>query len=205
MEIDKYFQSINSNYKLEWLENNDKLFSILNQDHDIYLDDLYVRQLNMEIINRAANIIQRQFRSYVDRLIFKKIKNVLIDYRFENPASFLRKRNLKEACLFDKIGCHYLVFRLSGQVFPPTIVYKIYSNVPLTKVNKFKTDVIPITTKHTNSKMKSNDKWKVIYKYKKNPNSKQLKNQKKWKMTQINKEKHTRNKQKLTWIFSKYK
>lgn len=210
MEIDKYLNLINAHYKLDLiLKDHDQLFSILNEDHSIYLDDLYVKKFDTDVLDRAARIIQRYLRRYVDNLIYKKIKNVLENYRYENPSRLLKRKCIKEARLFDKINCHYLEFRLNGEMFPPTIVYKIYSNMPIIKgINTFQTDVIPITMKRRDNMLKNNDKWEIIYRYKRNSNcTRSHKN--KWKTTQVtnvnNNQKHTRNKQALTWISSRYK
>lgn len=197
MEIQEYFHTLHSD-KSKWIENNDKLFSILYQDHNYYLYQIpSIINENLELLNKSAIVIQRNLRKYVNKIIFGKIKTTLARYRFQNPANILRKKNIAEASLFDKVGGHFLLFRLNGETFPPTIVYKIYVNPSLARCSRYKIDVIPLNNK-VNAATKSNAKWKVLYNYKRY--RKPLEYLKK--VSYARKQKHKRNK--ITWISNKY-
>lgn len=207
MEIAKYFKGTELDYKLEWFESDVKLSAVLQQDHKLFLDNYKV---NIEP-DRAARILQRSFRKYVGRIIFSKLKNVLYNYRHENPAILLRRRCIKEAYLFDKISSTTLTLRFDGESFPPTIVYNIRTNSKLKPLHAFKVDVIPIPSlkSPTNKNKNAHQEWKTLYLYRyatKRIFSISKENSKKNKMIFTGRKSQKRkNKHKLLWIRNKYK
>ncbi|XP_065646914.1 protein MFI isoform X3 [Hydra vulgaris] len=77
---------------------------------------------------RAAQIIQKTWRAYVDLRVFRYLKD-LIDFRNKGDGRFMMKFiNPREAALIDNsIGMH-VRFRFGGVTFPPCIYYKIFTN-----------------------------------------------------------------------------
>jgi len=81
--------------------------------------------------NRAAEIIQRFWRRYLNIQVFKYYLDLLNFFDKGNPMEMLRSINPNEAKLLDVAAGGYVRFRLDGQHFPPTICYKIYTYRPI--------------------------------------------------------------------------
>ena len=85
----------------------------------------------------AAIKIQRVCRIFIDRSLFKKLKN-LVQFRNQgDPSTLLKVINPVEAQLLDPaIGAH-VRFRLGGCEWPPQIYYKIFLHSPVCDVNSY--------------------------------------------------------------------
>lgn len=115
---------------------------------------------NTELTDEMAAIkIQRAYRRFVDKSLFKKLKN-LVHFRNQgDPGSLLKAINPIEAQLLDPaIGAH-VRFRLGGYEWPPQIYYKIFLHSPVCDVNsyaprnymqKYNADIPPITQEQLN-------------------------------------------------------
>lgn len=87
---------------------------------------------------QAVRRIQNFWRSYVNRKIFEYIKTVLMNkLRTVNPWKMLRMTNPSECALIESSCNMHVRFRLGGDVFPPQIYYKVYTNGPVCDVNSF--------------------------------------------------------------------
>ncbi|GBG85600.1 hypothetical protein CBR_g40328 [Chara braunii] len=85
----------------------------------------------------AASKIQRAWRSYWDRRIFKYYRDLLLFRERGDPASLLRVINPVEAGLVDAAAGTHIRFRLGGPFFPPNIFYKIYTHNPIADMCSF--------------------------------------------------------------------
>ncbi|ORX78067.1 hypothetical protein BCR32DRAFT_282632 [Anaeromyces robustus] len=112
----------------EDIRNN--LLQNLNNNHNFNIN------IN-KIINIYASMIQKAWRSYYNRKIFKFYK-YLIRYRENgNPCRLLKYINPLEAQLIDSSFKAHIRFRLGGYSFPPIIYYKIYIHKSLIDINSF--------------------------------------------------------------------
>ena len=84
-----------------------------------------------------ALIIQRKWRSFCARRIFKYFSD-LIRFKLKGaPGDLLRTIVPGEADFLDKAAGVHVRFRLGGSVFPPSIYFKVYTHRPLCDVNAF--------------------------------------------------------------------
>ncbi|BFI43290.1 hypothetical protein MPTK2_8g17010 [Marchantia polymorpha subsp. ruderalis] len=81
--------------------------------------------------------IQRPWRLYKDQLTFDGIRNLVHSYAISNPKSVLRVINKCEAPLADKAAGLHVRFRLNGDSFPPSVVYKVYTHRPVVVMGSF--------------------------------------------------------------------
>lgn len=143
---------------------------ILYQNHNYYLDNsdlLYLEQKNrFEHRNRAAKIIQKAWRTYSDKKIYKLLKNKLHSLSLLDPQIALRPVNPTEARYLDR-GCgQVLVFRLDGTRFPPKIVYKIFAGFKIIGLyNRTKQKMCDVKFREEES-MTCNRGWKSFFEYK---------------------------------------
>ncbi|CAG5895761.1 unnamed protein product, partial [Menidia menidia] len=79
----------------------------------------------------AVRIIQRAWRRYVSREIFKYFKMVILHCDQQNPQTILKSVNPREAELLDAAAGVFIRFRLGGITFPPNIYYKIFTYRPV--------------------------------------------------------------------------
>ena len=85
----------------------------------------------------AALTIQRKWRSFCARRIFRYFSD-LIRFKLKGaPGDLLRHIVPSEADLLDKAAGVHVRFRLGGTVFPPNVYFKIYTHRPLCDVNAF--------------------------------------------------------------------
>lgn len=143
---------------------DEDIFSILNEDHSFFLDDLekkaqFETTLRSSTIE-AVTIIQRNWRKYRGKRIFHYLHAKLYELSKENALMFLKRINSIEAQLFEK-NKNRIVFRLAGETFPPIIVYKIFTNQ----------HVLDLFNRSANSELEMKNKhdkknWKICYVYK---------------------------------------
>lgn len=86
---------------------------------------------------KAALFVQRRWRSYTQRMVFRYFRD-LIHFREQgDPAALLRSINPKEAGLMDAAFAAHVRFRLGGASFPPTVYYKVFTHGAVTDVCAF--------------------------------------------------------------------
>lgn len=170
----------------------DEIFSILNCDHEYYLnfridenttqrqkykneklqaDKAFETMVNIKfekLRNNAASVIQRAWKRYEDRKIFKFLKSKVKTFSEGDPRLLLRRVNQTESLLFDKITAYCLRFKLGGEKFPPAIMYKIFRKRKEETNNYL--GIRECGNKPGNVKEKSLD-WKVFFVYKRAKNS----------------------------------
>uniref|UniRef100_A0A8P4K3F8 Uncharacterized protein n=1 Tax=Dicentrarchus labrax TaxID=13489 RepID=A0A8P4K3F8_DICLA len=82
----------------------------------------------------AVRIIQRAWKSYVHREVFRYFKELISHCNQGDPRTILKTVNPREAELLDAAAGAYIRFRLGGITFPPNIYYKIFTHRPITDV-----------------------------------------------------------------------
>ncbi|XP_068438310.1 protein MFI isoform X2 [Clinocottus analis] len=80
----------------------------------------------------AARIIQKNWREYMNREVFKYFKELISRCNQGDPQAMLRAVNPREAKLLDAAAGVFIRFRLGGITFPPSIYYKIFTYRPIT-------------------------------------------------------------------------
>ncbi|KAI8829873.1 hypothetical protein BJ741DRAFT_621622 [Chytriomyces cf. hyalinus JEL632] len=86
---------------------------------------------------KAVVRIQKFWRSYSSKRIFKFYRNLIKFRESGNPPMLLKYVNPKESKLFDAASSTHVRFRLGGTCFPPTIYYKIFVHCKLVDMNSF--------------------------------------------------------------------
>lgn len=197
--MQNYKQLLHDLINFEALNNQDNVFSILNQNHTFYLTNSNETDKILNPIHKSACVIQRNLKKFFDKIVFKRIKCLLYRYSQENPAVVMRRINISEANLFDRISSHFLAFRLAGETFPPVIVYKIFTK-PHTinlRCNVKQDFCVPAKRRKKDSRTSEND-WKPVYCYK-NRDQIPIRKHHQFQL------KPKRNKHNLSWINSKYR
>ncbi|XP_010728107.3 protein MFI isoform X1 [Larimichthys crocea] len=82
----------------------------------------------------AARLIQKTWRRYVNREIFKYFNNLISQCNQQDPRKILKTVNPREAELLDAAAGVFIRFRLGGTTFPPNIYYKIFTHRPITDI-----------------------------------------------------------------------
>ncbi|XP_032360124.1 protein MFI isoform X1 [Etheostoma spectabile] len=82
----------------------------------------------------AARIIQKTWRGYVYREVFKYFKDQINSCNRQDPRTILKTVNPRETELLDTAAGVFVRFRLGGTTFPPNIYYKIFTYRPITDV-----------------------------------------------------------------------
>jgi hypothetical protein len=87
---------------------------------------------------RAAACIQRAFRQFMDRRIFRFYRD-LVNFRLRGDnLTLLRSINPREASLAaDAAGGFHIRFRLGGSAFPPRLYYKVFTHRPVCDLGAF--------------------------------------------------------------------
>lgn len=186
--------------KMEAHNDQDEVFSLLNENHALFLCDSNGNgRINDILHNKFARVIQRNLKKYHNKVVFKRIKGLLYRYAQENPAIVMRRINISEANLFDRISSHFLAFRLAGESFPPVIVYKIFTKPhTINLCYNVKRDFgVPVKRRRKDSNKQLLNDWKPICSYKHNAAITIRKHR-------CFQQKQGRSKQKLTWINNKY-
>ncbi|KAL0226962.1 hypothetical protein P9112_014286 [Eukaryota sp. TZLM1-RC] len=83
----------------------------------------------------AVLTIERAFLQYSDRTIFRFYHNLLSKVNDIDPRQILRSIHPSEAKLIERFM--HVRFRLSGNSFPPMLVYKIFVNSNVADINSF--------------------------------------------------------------------
>lgn len=94
---------------------------------------LKVRELTK---GESARKIQLAFRAWCSRRVFTYYKDLIKKLKGA-PADLLRGIIPREADLLDKAAGVHVRFRLGGAIFPPKVLFKIYTHRPLCDVNSF--------------------------------------------------------------------
>ncbi|XP_053198324.1 protein MFI [Scomber japonicus] len=82
----------------------------------------------------AVRIIQKAWRRYVYREVFRYFKELIKQCNQRDPQSVLKTVNPREAELLDAAAGVIIRFRLGGITFPPNIYYKIFTHRPVVDV-----------------------------------------------------------------------
>nr|XP_033495190.1 uncharacterized protein C11orf65 homolog isoform X3 [Epinephelus lanceolatus] len=82
----------------------------------------------------SARIIQKAWRRYVYREVFKYFKELISRCNQGDPHTILKTVNPREAELLDAAAGVFIRFRLGGITFPPNIYYKIFTYRPVMDV-----------------------------------------------------------------------
>lgn len=102
---------------------------------DEHIEYLCFLQNEYETRFQSAKKIQKYWKCYMFRKTFFNIKNLINKYMKMDPGLVLRTVNPREASLLDSGSGTRVKFKLTGTVFPPIIVYKIFSYRPVVNVN----------------------------------------------------------------------
>ncbi|KAM5245973.1 protein MFI [Ctenodactylus gundi] len=78
--------------------------------------------------NRAASVIQRAWRAFLNVAVFQHFKSLINLRRRGDPHQIMKYINPKEAELLDVAAGVHVRFRLGGVKFPPDIYYKIFTH-----------------------------------------------------------------------------
>jgi hypothetical protein len=85
----------------------------------------------------AAFRIQRAWRAYTNRRVYRYYRDIIYFKCKGNPARLLKGINPMEAKLLETSSNAYVRFRLGGDSFPPNIYYKIFSLGKVVDINAF--------------------------------------------------------------------
>ncbi|XP_014906160.1 uncharacterized protein C11orf65 homolog isoform X1 [Poecilia latipinna] len=84
--------------------------------------------------DKAATIIQRTWRRYVCKEVFRHVQKMISQCYQQDPRSLLRTVNPREAELLDPAAGVFIRFRLGGVNFPPQVYYKIFTYRPIVDI-----------------------------------------------------------------------
>lgn len=87
--------------------------------------------------NQEARKIQRGWRSFCNKRVYKYLKELVLVKFKGAPADLLRCIIPGEVDLFDKASGVHVRFRLGGAIFPPKIMFKVFTHRALCDVNAF--------------------------------------------------------------------
>lgn len=148
------------------------VFSILDDDHELYLTDnctsaTYTNNKTRTKYHpgKAALIIQQNFRMYLYKKYYSHIRNVMKKLNKQNTDQLLKRVSRPEAGLFDKCNGNYLALRLCGESFPPSIVYKIFTTRHVVNLEQ---EAMPKEAKQIKKKTCGSIEdrnWKVLYQF----------------------------------------
>ncbi|XP_001381470.1 protein MFI [Monodelphis domestica] len=83
---------------------------------------------SFEGYDKAARIIQKAWKNYLDICVFSHFRNLIYIRRQGDPHQLLKYIDPKEAELIDAASGINIRFRLGGEKFPPCIYYKIFTH-----------------------------------------------------------------------------
>ncbi len=101
---------------------------------------IFIRNGKIRYLNEkedAAIRIQRCWKRFVNRHIFKFYRNLIAYRERMDPYVVLRSVNPTESGLMDVASGLHVRFRLGGSTFPPVVYYKIYTHNPVVDINAF--------------------------------------------------------------------
>lgn len=181
------------------LNENCDVFSILNQDHSVYLSGDVQEYILLKEKTKSAAIIQKAWRKYSDKKIYASIKNKLYYFSQEDPVRLLKWKNPIEAQIFERKLGYRLVFRLDGATFPPIMVYKIFVAVGIHRSTE--RTVEGIKEKRKAAKTVPKTSWRSFYVYKSQAKLQLTNRKRKFAITGIRKVKKN---QGIKWITDMY-
>ena len=85
----------------------------------------------------AATTIQRAYRQFADRKIYRFFRQLLLSREHANPLLLLRTLQAREQTLADPSSGLYVRLRLGGASFPPLIYYKVFTTQHVTDIGSF--------------------------------------------------------------------
>jgi len=85
----------------------------------------------------CALCIQMMWRSHCNKRVYKYFRDLIVDKLTGAPSDLLRTIIPNESSLLDRAAGVHVRFRLGGSVFPPKVLFKIYTHRPLCDVNAF--------------------------------------------------------------------
>lgn len=92
-------------------------------------------QIKPNLQDTAARIIQQYWHRYINRQIFKYAQMLLYNC-IQNPNEVIKSINPNEIQYLDpKMSNNFIRFRFLGSKFPPDIVYKIFTHMPVVGIN----------------------------------------------------------------------
>lgn len=93
------------------------------------------QRMKPNLKDTAARIIQQYWHRYINRQIFKYAQ-ILLYNCIENPNELIKSINPNEIQYLDrKMSNNFIRFRFLGLKFPPDIVYKIFTHMPVVGIN----------------------------------------------------------------------
>ena len=85
----------------------------------------------------AARVIQRAFRAHVDRRIYHFFRHLIRLRTHTSPASLLHALAPGDSLVADPAQGLYVRLRLAGPVWPPVLLYKVYTRTAVVDVGSF--------------------------------------------------------------------
>lgn len=85
----------------------------------------------------CALCIQLMWRSHCNKRVYRYFRDLIVDKLTGAPSDLLRTIIPNESSLLDRAAGVHVRFRLGGSVFPPKVLFKIYTHRPLCDVNSF--------------------------------------------------------------------
>ncbi len=85
----------------------------------------------------AASTIQNAYRRMTSIRVYNFYKDLISFRASGDPKLLLKTINPSEAALFDASSKVHVRFRLGGEIFPPTLYYKVFTSAPLCDVGAF--------------------------------------------------------------------
>jgi hypothetical protein len=111
--------------------------NIMYKQEQIQLLNISNKRESVKYKNYGALAIQLCWRSFCNKRVFKYFKDLIINNLKGAPSDILKVIVPRESFLLDRSSGVHVRFRLGGVVFPPKILFKIYTHRPLCDVNSF--------------------------------------------------------------------
>ena len=88
-------------------------------------------------LNKSASIIQRAWRSLIQKRTFAQIRDIIRFRGSGDPAFLLKVLAPSEADFADEASGVHIRFRLGGTTWPPTIFYKVFTHRNIADIGAF--------------------------------------------------------------------
>lgn len=111
--------------------------NIMYKQEQIQLLNISNKRESVKYKNYGALAIQLCWRSFCNKRVFRYFKNLILNNLKGAPADILKVIVPRESFLLDRASGVHVRFRLGGSVFPPKILFKIFTHRPLCDVNSF--------------------------------------------------------------------
>ena len=119
-------------------------------------NDFWLKQLPEYTPSEAAIVIQLKWRSFSNRRIYFFYRDLILFKLKGAPDDLLRNIIPHEVGYMDKAAGIHCRFRLGGSVFPPKILFKVFTHRGVCDVNSFAprdyTQELPYEDFHQNNK-----------------------------------------------------